>query len=149
MRTEEFPEESAAGDGAEDLTGLRLSMAGTWLRRHDNGVSGIAMEIRRGIALRGYNAVCGIGRSSFRVDIGITDPDDPEKYILGILLDTDHLEPDRTFSDLEIGRKKVLEGLGWKLLPVRAIDWYDNSEKVLDMIAKRVREAIGTDTPST
>ena len=115
-------------------------MAGAWLRRQDDGVSGIAMQISRALAARGCDSVCGIGRSSFRVDVGITDPGKPEQYILGILLDGDHLESDKTFSDLEIGRKKVLEGLGWNLMSVRAIDWYDSPEKVLDQVFRRIQE---------
>ena len=128
---------SAAADAsAADLGSLRLSMAGTWLRRNDHGVSGIALEIKEALQKQGLKAVCGIGRSSFRVDLGITDPAQPERYQLGILLDTEHLESDRTFSDLEIGRKKVLENLGWKLLSVRAIDWYDSPDKVLSQITE-------------
>ena len=119
-----------------DLGSLRLSTAGTWLRRNDHGVSGIALEIKEALQKQGLKAVCGIGRSSFRVDLGITDPARPDRYKLGILLDAEHLESDRTFSDLEIGRKKVLEGLGWKLVSVRAIDWYDSPEKVLSQITE-------------
>ena len=111
-------------------------MAGSWLRRNDHGVSGIALEIKEALQKQGLKAVCGIGRSSFRVDLGITDPAWPDRYKLGILLDAEHLESDRTFSDLEIGRKKVLEGLGWKLVSVRAIDWYDSPEKVLSQITE-------------
>ena len=127
---------AAAESAAADIESLRLSMAGSWLRRNDHGVSGIALEIKEALQKQGLKAVCGIGRSSFRVDLGITDPARPDRYKLGILLDAEHLESDRTFSDLEIGRKKVLEGLGWKLVSVRAIDWYDSPEKVLSQITE-------------
>ena len=129
-------ESPETAEAAADLGSLRLSMAGNWLRRNDRGVSGIALEIKEALQKQGLKAVCGIGRSSFRVDLGITDPAQPERYKLGILLDAEHLESDRTFSDLEIGRKKVLEGLGWKLVSVRAIDWYDSPEKVLSQITE-------------
>lgn len=127
---------TAAGSAAADIESLRLSTAAAWLRRNDHGAGGIAMEIKEALQKQGLKAVCGIGRSSFRVDLGITDPAQPDRYKLGILLDAEHLESDRTFSDLEIGRKKVLEGLGWKLVSVRTIDWYDSPEKVLSQITE-------------
>ena len=143
-QAEDVSADTAGGDRLAEtyVDSLRLSMAGAWLRRQDDGVSGIAMQISRALAARGCDSVCGIGRSSFRVDVGITDPGKPEQYILGILLDGDHLESDKTFSDLEIGRKKVLEGLGWNLMSVRAIDWYDNPEKVLDQVFRRIQEIV-------
>ena len=136
QETADHEDPQTAAAAAADLDSLRLSMAGNWLRRNDRGVSGIALEIKEALQKQGLKAVCGIGRSSFRVDLGITDPAQPERYKLGILLDAEHLESDRTFSDLEIGRKKVLEGLGWKLVSVRAIDWYDSPEKVLSQITE-------------
>ena len=101
---------------------------------------GIAQEIRDRLGLEGWDADCGVGRSSFRVDVGVQDPEDPQRYQLGILLDGDPVTPQTTVRDLEIGRVSVLKGLGWKLLPVRTVDWYDSRSKVMDTILACLEE---------
>ena len=142
--------EAAETQTAASPEGLRLSMADLWLRhrQEDAGYgSGVAGQVRRELEKRGYDAVCGVGRSGFRVDVGVRDPADPSRYVLGILLDDKSPGPGRTLPDLEIGRRDVLEGLGWNLTHIRAIDWYDNPARVMDRVTARLEDLLGDREP--
>ena len=61
-------------------------------------------------------------------------PDDPQRYLLGILLDGDNYRNTETVRDREYARQDILKGLGWSLLRLYSVDWWDNKQKVLDTI---------------
>ena len=46
-------------------------------------VESVAAEIRK----QGYEVDTSVGRSEFKVDIAVLDPESPDKYILGIMCD--------------------------------------------------------------
>ncbi|MBQ8135391.1 MAG: hypothetical protein IJ192_13455, partial [Clostridia bacterium] len=97
-------------------------------------VSGIADTICRALAEKGYSSEKMVGHSEYRIDIGIVDPDDPEKYILGILLDGAGYGSSKTTRDRELAQISILEGLGWRIMRVWSMDWWDNSQKELSRI---------------
>ena len=104
--------------------------------------SGIAASICRFLEEKGYRTHRNVGRSEYRIDVGVVDPADPQRYMLGILLDGPGYQASRTTRDRELAQISVLEGLGWKLLRVWSMDWWDNSGKELKRILQ-VLEQIG------
>ena len=101
---------------------------------------GIAASICRMLAGFGYDTTRNIGHSACRVDIGVTDPERPERYLLGILLDGPGYGSAKTTRDREISQSGVLSGLGWELYRVWTMDWWDNKERVIAGILERLRE---------
>ncbi len=79
-----------------------------------------------------------IGRSNFRLDLGIVDIKDPSKYVLGILCDGESYYGTKTERDREIVQPSVLNRLGWNIMKVWAVDWFENPDKVIDSILKRL-----------
>ena len=71
---------------------------------------------------KGYETDLSVGRSEYRIDIGVVDPENPEEYILGILLDGNGYGTAKTTRDREIAQISVLNGLGWKILRVWCMD---------------------------
>ena len=59
----------------------------------------LVSEIAKGIETLGYKTRCNIGCSQFRMDIGIIDPEKPETYILGIMLDGENCHRSATARD--------------------------------------------------
>ena len=108
-------------------------------RRHAAETPGIARSICATLREHGYAAETDVGHSEYRVDIGVIDPDDPARYLLGILLDGESYGAARTTRDREIAQIGVLNGLGWQLLRVWSMDWWDNSrkeaERILEVLA--------------
>ena len=107
--------------------------------------TGIAGAICAALKEQGYETDLSIGRSEYRIDIGVVDPDKPEQYLLGILLDGGSYEAARTTRDREIAQIGVLAGLGWNILRVWSMDWWDNPAKECKRILSRLN-AIRTDT---
>ena len=95
---------------------------------------GIAEAICRILEDRGYRTARNVGRSEYRIDVGVIDPEDPQKYLLGILLDGPGYFASKLTRDRELAQISVLKGLGWKILRVWTMDWWDNSRKEANRI---------------
>lgn len=122
----------------EYASGKPLSQTeGAIMARRQNR-SGIADRICEALEEKGYKTDRSVGRSEYRIDIGVVDPADPERYLLGILLDGAGYGSAKTTRDREIAQLGVLAGLGWNILRVWSMDWWDNSAKELDRIVKEL-----------
>ena len=98
------------------------------------GEDGVAQAIAAALRARGYETDLQVGRSQYRIDIGVIDPRDPDRYILGIMLDGPGYGEAKTTRDREIAQISVLTGLGWEITRVWSMDWWDNRKKELKRI---------------
>ena len=97
--------------------------------------------IAKAIKELGYGVKCNIGSSEFKVDIGIIDPDNENEYLLGILLDGENTLHSSTAQDRFILQPSVLNGLGWNILRVWTLDWFDDKDRVLKNIKAAIDSA--------
>lgn len=97
--------------------------------------------IAKAIKELGYGVKCNIGSSEFKVDIGIIDPDNEKEYLLGILLDGENTLHSSTAQDRFILQPSVLNGLGWNILRVWTLDWFDDKDRVLRNIKAAIDSA--------
>ena len=98
------------------------------------GEDGVAQAIAAALRAQGYETDLQVGRSQYRIDIGVIDPRDPDRYILGIMLDGPGYGEAKTTRDREIAQISVLRGLGWEITRVWSMDWWDNRRKELRRI---------------
>ena len=110
---------------------------------------GIAKHICDSLKEKGFDAKPNIGNSEYKVDIGILDPSDPEKYILGILLDGNNYISAKTTRDRELAQIGILEALGWNIIRVWTMDWWDNPEKEISRIIKAINRLLSCGNNST
>lgn len=96
----------------------------------------VAEELKK----RGYCVDCCVGSSDFKVDIAVADPDDNDRYILGISCGTKSNYESSTAENRYISQQSVLNGLGWETMNIHILDWIDNSEKVMERIENRINE---------
>lgn len=147
LRPEQIDLARTRSDGVAGLKGfLEFAERGSNViaRRTDitTGASdSLANDIAKGIETLGYSTKCNIGCSQFRMDIGIIDPDNPETYILGIMLDGENCRRSATARDRFVVQPGVLKGLGWSVMRVWTLDWLDDSAKVLQDIKQAVENA--------
>ena len=94
----------------------------------------IAEELRN----NGYEVETQVGRSQFKIDIAVVNPEKEDEYILGILCDGPNYYQTKTTRDREIVQPGVLSGLGWNVMRIWAVDWYEHKEQVMDRILKRL-----------
>ena len=90
------------------------------------------------LAERGYKVMTDIGCSGFRIDIGVVDPRDPDKYLLGILCDGPNYSSAGTANDRVVSQDAVLRQLGWHTYHVWAMDWWENPDKAIDGIVSAI-----------
>ena len=107
--------------------------AGTSVAEVDPLITQIAEELEK----QGFSVRCSIGCSEYRIDLGIISPDDPDKYLLGILLDGSN-SASSTATDRFILQPGVLGGLGWRIMRVWTMEWLDDKKKVLTMIKEEL-----------
>jgi DNA polymerase III delta prime subunit len=101
-----------------------------------NMVTLIAEDIKQ----HGYKVDTFIGRSEFKIDIAIADPQHPEEYLLGILCDGKNYYEAKTTRDREIVQPGVLTMLHWNIMRIWSIDWFENSHKVMGRIMDKLEE---------
>jgi very-short-patch-repair endonuclease len=86
----------------------------------------------------GYEVKQQIGSAGFYIDLAVTDPDSPGRFLLGIECDGATYHSARSARDRDRLRQEVLEGLGWTIYRIWSTDWFKQPEREL----KRVVEAI-------
>lgn len=72
----------------------------------------------------GYDVKAQIGASGFRVDLAVSDPDKPGRFVLGIECDGAQYHSSRSARDRDRLRQQVLEAHGWIIHRIWSADWY-------------------------
>lgn len=95
----------------------------------------------------GYTVHTDIGYSGYKIDIGIVDTQNPQKYLLGVICDGENYKETKTVRDREIVQNNVLKLLGWNILRVWTMDWWENKQKTLDLITAAIELIKENKTP--
>ena len=153
LRPEQIAQSSARGVRAlqaflQYAGGQELPQSEAEMRRSSVSRQGIARSIGRMLSAHGYLVDEQVGRSAFRVDLGVRDPEKEDAYLLGILLDGEAYASARTTRDREIGQVSVLESLGWRILRVWTVDWWEQPDRVQEQILQEVEKARKAEVPS-
>lgn len=94
------------------------------------------------LARRGWQVQPQIGASSFRVDLGIVDPDAPGRYLAGVECDGATYHRSATARDRDKLREQVLRGLGWDIVRVWSTDWWIDPAGTLDRLDARLQAVL-------
>lgn len=97
----------------------------------------IAFELEK----LGYTVHTNIGYSGFRIDLGIVDPENEDKYILGILCDGENFIKTKTIRDREVVQTGVLKSLSWSVMRVWTMDWHNDKDEVISQIREQIKQA--------
>ena len=103
--------------------------------------SPLELDVTDEVEKLGYETVPWVGSSSFRVDIGVVDPGDPGRYILGIMCDGDNYKSAGTARDRDRLRLQVLEGLGWRIHKIWSPDWVQRRKTEVKRLKTALKEA--------
>lgn len=100
----------------------------------------LSASISKKLQEKGLEVKCNIGTSGFKVDIGIVHPNKPQQYILGVVIDGHYYYNAQTTNDREMVMPSVLKALGWNIHRIWTIDWFENSDKIIDTIVEKVKQ---------
>lgn len=109
--------------------------------RENRSNDGLLRDIAGELSNRGYEVRLNVGCSGYRIDIGVVDPNEPEKYLLGILCDGYNHKATRTAHDRVVTQSSVLRMLGWRLHHVWAMDWWENRSRTIESLVAAIEDA--------
>lgn len=124
----------------EYAQGRPVALPETAIQTQQAERDGIADAISAALAKHGYETDLSVGRSEYRMDIGVVDPQNPDQYLLGIMLDGSTYGAAKTTRDRELAQISVLGGLGWQILRIWSMDWWDNREKEIKRILDKLQD---------
>ena len=95
-------------------------------------------DIKLEIEKMGYKVVSQVGCSGFRIDLGVIDPKNPGRYIIGIECDGATYHRAFTARERDRIRQTILEDLGWRIYRIWSPDWFHTRDQEI----RRLQEAI-------
>ena len=95
-------------------------------------------SVAKALQAKGYAVNTNIGSSEYRVDIGIIDPESPDRYLLGLLCDGYNYVASHTAHDRDVTTPAVLSLLGWQTYNIWSVEWWDTPEHVLNGIIREI-----------
>jgi very-short-patch-repair endonuclease len=98
-------------------------------------------EVAEALRAAGHHIVHQVGSGGFRIDLAVTDPEKPGRYILGIECDGAAYHSSRSARDRDRLRQDVLENLGWQMYRVWSTDWFHNSKRELQKLLGAIHQA--------
>ena len=145
MKSSQIDLNRTKAKGVEGLKGFleyaetgRLPMIDSTLHENDKNI--MVKQICEMLTEQGYLATPSVGRSNFKVDIAVSTAENPDKYVLGILCDGKTYYETKTTRDREIVQPNVMKMLGWCVMRVYSIDWYENRERSIQLILDELKD---------
>lgn len=90
----------------------------------------------------GYDVVKQVGCEGYKIDLAIVDPDNSDKYVLGIECDGATYHSSASARERDRLRQEVLERLGWKFHRIWSTYWFNSRVYAKKRLIEAVDEAI-------
>lgn len=111
-------------------------------RAKDLFVLDVASVLRRA----GYHVRVHLGLSRYKVDLAVSRPESPDRYVVGIECDGPTYARAATARDRDILRQSVLGGLHWNILRVWSVQWFKSPRGAEEDLLRRVAEIFENET---
>ena len=138
---DEFSSEILSSRGANDLREfLKYASHRDKIDSSGSSAETVRNEISKAIEQEGYQTSFDVGLSDFKIDIAVKNPKDSNVFFCGIMLDGTNMTTAHLTNDRFVLRRDILRNRGWRLIQVRSIDWWKDSERELSEIINQVKE---------
>ncbi|MDE1164685.1 MAG: DUF3320 domain-containing protein [Pseudomonas sp.] len=94
------------------------------------------------LAKKGWQVVTQIGVSSFRIDLGVVDPDAPGRFLAGVECDGATYHRSATARDRDKLREFILRGLGWEIVRIWSTDWWVDAVGTAEKVHQRLNDLL-------
>ncbi len=117
-----------ARDGVESLySGARSEEA-------DSSGTEFEESVFTELTRRGLEVARHVGASQYRIELAVRDPEQPDRFVLGLESDGQMYRSGVTARDRDRLREQVLEGLGWRMHRIWSRDWVQDREAELGKV---------------
>ncbi|MCR4702958.1 MAG: DUF3320 domain-containing protein [Saccharofermentans sp.] len=120
-------------------TGSSSDSSGTPIIDKNAAFTGIADDICARFKAIGYDTDKGVGKSGFKIDIGVLSPEKAGAYCLGILLDGPVYASSGTTTSREVSQMSMLKGFGWNVVRVWSLEWWENPDNVFNKLVEIIK----------
>ncbi len=90
----------------------------------------------------GWQCTRSVGVSDYKVDLAVLHPEREGELLAGIALDGASYATANTARDRDVLRNSVLTSLGWRMLRVWALDWWQNRERSLQNLHAALNKCV-------
>lgn len=101
---------------------------------------GIGENVARDLKDRGLLCDSNVGVSDFKIDVAVVDPRDKNKYVLAIIIDSEHSAAIHSAKDRMTMQTKILKRLGWNTYNLWTINYFNNPRREIN----KIKEAVAT-----
>ena len=97
----------------------------------------VAAEIKK----MGYDIRPQVGLSSYKVDLGVVDPTNPQNYLIGVECDGEGYSASLSARDRDRLHEQVLNQLGWRIYRIWSPSWVLNKESEVIRLGQAIKQA--------
>ncbi len=90
----------------------------------------------------GYDFRPQVGMAGFFIDIGVVDPNDAQRYVLGVECDGAAYHSSQYARDRDRLRQMILERRGWKLHRIWSTDWFYQRDREVQKLKEAIEAAL-------
>lgn len=119
-----------------------LSMGEATGRDHD---SVFEEQVAKALQERGYHVHRQVGLAGFFIDLAVSDPERPGRYLLGIECDGAAYHDALSARDRDRLRQSVLESHGWHIHRIWSTDWFQRPQQELARAIEAIEAAKAED----
>jgi very-short-patch-repair endonuclease len=98
--------------------------------------------VAEALTQKGWVVLPQVGVSSFRIDLGVVDPDMPGRFLAGVECDGATYHRAATARDRDRLREHVLRGLGWDILRVWSTHWWTSRERAIEKLQDQLTKLL-------
>ncbi len=109
------------------------------------GGAGIGKYIAAELTACGYDCRCDVGASDFKVDVGVVDPKNRHRFILGVVCDGNDKFSVKDRNVLQI---QSLKRGNWNVMRVYSVNYYNNPKREIKRIKEMLDRLTGADKKS-
>lgn len=90
----------------------------------------------------GFTCHPQVGMAGFFIDLGVIDPANPDRYILGVECDGAAYHSSRYARDRDRLRQQILESRGWKIHRIWSTDWFYRRDREVEKLRAAIEAAL-------
>jgi len=111
------------------------------------GLNPLVASIESALSSLHYKCERNIGTSEFKIDIAVLDPEQPGRFLIGILTDGETYRSARSARDRDRLREAVLKSNGWNIHRIWSLDWLKDPEACTESLREVLEQVIARSQP--
>ena len=114
-------------------------------KSESGGIRSINKLIADELKACGYECRVGVGVSHFKIDVGVLDPKDKDKFVLAVLTDGNNKF---SVKDRTVMQTQALKSGGWNVYKLYTVNFFNNPKREIKKIKELLDKLTQGETPA-